>query len=160
MRARGQFHMGLRGRVVSRSDTKRSSHCWLLVEQLLSSVPRILPLAIYTTQQGLFGSRLASLSRSIIVNLFTTLTEVFAVLQVLDNCCRYRVPRQQLGMSNLGSLPADSEKCKKEACKIQACLTRTGFDMQRCQGEVDKLKECCKGVEHVSTHCSMVSDQT
>ncbi|SCU99134.1 LAFA_0G22188g1_1 [Lachancea sp. 'fantastica'] len=35
------------------------------------------------------------------------------------------------------------DPCKPQACAIQACLTKTGFDESKCTQVIDQLYECC-----------------
>ncbi len=46
-----------------------------------------------------------------------------------------------------------TEACRGWACRIQKCMKETMFDMNKCQWEIDKLKECCR--DHpTSLHCA------
>ncbi|CAN1143493.1 Cx9C motif-containing protein 4 [Linum perenne] len=49
------------------------------------------------------------------------------------------------------------EPCKKEACDIQACLSKNNFLPQRCQKVIENLQSCCEKCESKSTHCASVS---
>ncbi|KAK6945455.1 Mature-T-Cell Proliferation I type [Dillenia turbinata] len=49
------------------------------------------------------------------------------------------------------------EPCKKEACDIQACLTKNNFNSQRCRKVIELLQSCCESREYKSTHCGSVS---
>ncbi|KAF2555281.1 hypothetical protein F2Q68_00013131 [Brassica cretica] len=49
------------------------------------------------------------------------------------------------------------EPCKKEACDIQACLSKNNFLPQRCQGVIEKLQTCCEKCNNGSTHCGSVA---
>nr|CAD1842062.1 unnamed protein product [Ananas comosus var. bracteatus] len=49
------------------------------------------------------------------------------------------------------------EPCKKEACDIQACLTKNNFDPQRCLKVIELLQSCCEKCEYKSTHCASLS---
>ncbi|KAK2665590.1 hypothetical protein Ddye_004164 [Dipteronia dyeriana] len=49
------------------------------------------------------------------------------------------------------------EPCKKEACNIQACLTKNNFLPQRCQKVIELLQSCCEKCNYNSTHCASVS---
>ncbi len=42
--------------------------------------------------------------------------------------------------------------CKKEACAIQACLSKKNYNPDACTDEIEKLKRCCEGVQ-VSARC-------
>ncbi|XP_034701414.1 cx9C motif-containing protein 4 [Vitis riparia] len=50
------------------------------------------------------------------------------------------------------------EPCKKEACDIQACLSKNNFLPQKCRGVIELLQSCCEKCEYNSTHCGSVSD--
>ncbi|EEF33377.1 cx9C motif-containing protein 4 [Ricinus communis] len=49
------------------------------------------------------------------------------------------------------------EPCKKEACDIQACLSKNNFLPQRCLKVIENLQSCCEKCEYKSTHCGSVS---
>ncbi|KAI3720701.1 hypothetical protein L2E82_31693 [Cichorium intybus] len=49
------------------------------------------------------------------------------------------------------------EPCKKEACDIQACLSKNNFLPQRCIRVIQLLQSCCEQCENKSTHCGSVS---
>ncbi|XP_042497497.1 cx9C motif-containing protein 4 isoform X2 [Macadamia integrifolia] len=49
------------------------------------------------------------------------------------------------------------EPCKKEACDIQACLSKNNFMPQRCRKVIEQLQSCCEKCEYKSTHCASVS---
>ncbi|XP_009608017.1 uncharacterized protein [Nicotiana tomentosiformis] len=49
------------------------------------------------------------------------------------------------------------EPCKKQACDIQACLSKNNFLSQRCVKVIEALKYCCEQCEYKSTHCASVS---
>ncbi|XP_044489424.1 cx9C motif-containing protein 4 [Mangifera indica] len=49
------------------------------------------------------------------------------------------------------------EPCKKEACDIQACLTKNNFLPQRCQKVIELLQSCCEKCKNDSMHCASVS---
>ncbi|CAM8937592.1 unnamed protein product [Rhodiola kirilowii] len=49
------------------------------------------------------------------------------------------------------------EPCKKQACDIQACLTKNNFNSQRCRRVIELLQSCCEECEYKSTHCGSVS---
>ncbi|KMZ64891.1 Cox19 family protein (CHCH motif) [Zostera marina] len=49
------------------------------------------------------------------------------------------------------------EPCKKEACDIQACLTKNNFNSQRCLKVIELLQTCCEKLDYNSTHCASVS---
>ncbi|CAR30129.1 Cx9C motif-containing protein 4, mitochondrial [Lachancea thermotolerans] len=36
-----------------------------------------------------------------------------------------------------------TDPCKPQACAIQGCLTKTGFDESKCSHLIDSLYECC-----------------
>ena len=36
------------------------------------------------------------------------------------------------------------DPCLKNACKLQTCLERRGFDDQKCQNEMNFIRECCE----------------
>lgn len=38
-----------------------------------------------------------------------------------------------------------SDPCKKEACAIQNCLKRHGYDESKCSDLIDQLYACCQG---------------
>ena len=47
-----------------------------------------------------------------------------------------------------------TERCKKYACQIQACLSKNGADQTKCRWEVERLIQCCKKIDMQSVHCS------
>ncbi|KAG9444108.1 hypothetical protein H6P81_015448 [Aristolochia fimbriata] len=49
------------------------------------------------------------------------------------------------------------EPCKKEACDIQACLTKNNFNPQRCLKVIELLQSCCEKCQYNSTHCASLS---
>ncbi|KAL8160515.1 hypothetical protein V2J09_002052 [Rumex salicifolius] len=49
------------------------------------------------------------------------------------------------------------EPCKKNACDIQACLSKNNFNSQRCVHFIEKLQACCEQCKYNSTHCASVS---
>ncbi|KAF7803597.1 cx9C motif-containing protein 4 [Senna tora] len=49
------------------------------------------------------------------------------------------------------------EPCKKEACDIQACLSKNNFIAQRCLKVIEKLEACCEKCSYNSTHCGSLS---
>eukprot|EP00891_Asterochloris_glomerata_P007224 jgi/Astpho2/7224/Aster-x1424 len=49
------------------------------------------------------------------------------------------------------------DACKGEACAIQTCLANEGYNMSKCQKQVDVLKKCCKDHQFESTHCGFVA---
>ncbi|KAJ1265111.1 hypothetical protein BS78_08G053800 [Paspalum vaginatum] len=49
------------------------------------------------------------------------------------------------------------EPCKKEACDIQACLSKNMFDSRKCVRVIQLLQSCCEQCEYKSTHCGSVS---
>ncbi|KAF5733180.1 cx9C motif-containing protein 4 [Tripterygium wilfordii] len=49
------------------------------------------------------------------------------------------------------------EPCKKEACDIQACLTKNNFLSHKCLQVIEKLQSCCEKCNYNSTHCASVS---
>ncbi|XP_047958857.1 cx9C motif-containing protein 4 isoform X2 [Salvia hispanica] len=49
------------------------------------------------------------------------------------------------------------EPCKKEACNIQACLSKNNFLPQRCVKVIQQLQYCCEQCEYKSTHCASVA---
>ncbi|XP_059653552.1 uncharacterized protein LOC132300476 [Cornus florida] len=53
--------------------------------------------------------------------------------------------------------PPIKEPCKKEACDIQACLSKNNFLPQRCIKVIESLQSCCEKCENKSTHCASVS---
>ncbi|XP_050209280.1 uncharacterized protein LOC126659991 [Mercurialis annua] len=53
--------------------------------------------------------------------------------------------------------PPIKEPCKKEACDIQACLSKNNFLPQRCVKVIENLQSCCEKCENKSTHCGSVS---
>ena len=52
------------------------------------------------------------------------------------------------------------DACKSEACAIQDCLAKNGYDMNKCKDKVDKLKSCCSDNMMESVHCGMVDSRT
>ncbi|KAL4183405.1 hypothetical protein AMTRI_Chr11g154980 [Amborella trichopoda] len=51
----------------------------------------------------------------------------------------------------------DREPCHKEACDIQACLTKNNFNSQRCLKVIELLQTCCEKCKYSSTHCGSLS---
>ncbi|PIN13645.1 hypothetical protein CDL12_12000 [Handroanthus impetiginosus] len=49
------------------------------------------------------------------------------------------------------------EPCKKQACDIQACLSKNNFLPQKCVKVIQLLQYCCEQCEYKSTHCASVS---
>uniref|UniRef100_A0A453K7R6 Cx9C motif-containing protein 4 n=1 Tax=Aegilops tauschii subsp. strangulata TaxID=200361 RepID=A0A453K7R6_AEGTS len=49
------------------------------------------------------------------------------------------------------------EPCKKEACDIQACLSKNLFDSKKCLKVIQSLQSCCEQCEYKSTHCGSLS---
>ncbi|EXB29026.1 hypothetical protein L484_018443 [Morus notabilis] len=49
------------------------------------------------------------------------------------------------------------EPCKKEACDIQACLSKNNFLPQKCVTVIEKLQFCCEKCNYDSTHCASVA---
>ncbi|XP_015865756.1 uncharacterized protein LOC107403392 [Ziziphus jujuba] len=49
------------------------------------------------------------------------------------------------------------EPCKKEACDIQACLSKNNFLPKRCLKVIESLQSCCEKCNYNSTHCASVS---
>ncbi|CAN6353087.1 unnamed protein product, partial [Urochloa humidicola] len=49
------------------------------------------------------------------------------------------------------------EPCKKEACDIQACLSKNMFDSRKCVRVIQLLRSCCEQCEYKSTHCGSLS---
>ncbi|XP_018502409.2 cx9C motif-containing protein 4-like [Pyrus x bretschneideri] len=49
------------------------------------------------------------------------------------------------------------EPCKKEACNIQACLSKKNFLPQKCWKVIEQLQACCEKCTYNSTHCASVS---
>ncbi|XP_054800328.1 uncharacterized protein LOC129304630 [Prosopis cineraria] len=49
------------------------------------------------------------------------------------------------------------EPCKKQACDIQACLSKNNFIPQRCLQVIEKLESCCEKCNYKSTHCGSLS---
>ena len=52
------------------------------------------------------------------------------------------------------SSPDDA--CKKEACAIQACLSKKNYNPDACTQEIENLKRCCEGVQ-VNATCLLLS---
>lgn len=52
-----------------------------------------------------------------------------------------------------GTPDRDREACKSEACNIQDCLSKNGYDVSRCQGAIKDLQKCCERFQGVSIHC-------
>ncbi|KAG4378231.1 hypothetical protein GLYMA_17G000900v4 [Glycine max] len=57
---------------------------------------------------------------------------------------------------------ASKEPCKKEACDIQACLSKNNFLPQnihtaRCLKVIELLDSCCAKCDYNSTHCASLS---
>ncbi|KAL5704167.1 hypothetical protein ACHQM5_022633 [Ranunculus cassubicifolius] len=57
----------------------------------------------------------------------------------------------------MGKTAEIKEPCKKEACDIQACLSKNNFNSQRCQRVIELLQSCCEQCKYNSTHCASVS---
>ncbi|XP_062083865.1 uncharacterized protein LOC133790284 [Humulus lupulus] len=49
------------------------------------------------------------------------------------------------------------EPCKKEACDIQACLSKNNFLSHKCVTVIQKLQSCCEKCNNNSTHCASVA---
>ncbi|CAB4298302.1 unnamed protein product [Prunus armeniaca] len=49
------------------------------------------------------------------------------------------------------------EPCKKEACYIQACLSKNNFLPQKCITVIELLQSCCEKHNYNSTHCASLS---
>ncbi|KAG2623347.1 hypothetical protein PVAP13_3KG055200 [Panicum virgatum] len=49
------------------------------------------------------------------------------------------------------------EPCKKEACDIQACLSKNMFHSRKCVRVIQLLQSCCEQCEYKSTHCGSLS---
>ncbi|XP_024637245.1 cx9C motif-containing protein 4 [Medicago truncatula] len=49
------------------------------------------------------------------------------------------------------------EPCKKEACNIQACLSKNNFLPQKCLKVIELLDSCCSRCDYNSTHCASLS---
>ncbi|KAK3833663.1 MAG: p8 MTCP-1 [Linnemannia gamsii] len=49
------------------------------------------------------------------------------------------MPADQNNSSNTGSQP-----CHKQACAIQACLTKNNYQESRCQNVIEQLQKCCQ----------------
>ncbi|CAK9318128.1 unnamed protein product [Citrullus colocynthis] len=54
--------------------------------------------------------------------------------------------------------PPSKEPCKKEACDIQACLSKNNFLPHKCVRVIQLLQCCCENCDYKSTHCASVSD--
>ncbi|KAG4929112.1 hypothetical protein AAZX31_17G000900 [Glycine max] len=52
---------------------------------------------------------------------------------------------------------ASKEPCKKEACDIQACLSKNNFLPQKCLKVIELLDSCCAKCDYNSTHCASLS---
>jgi hypothetical protein len=39
---------------------------------------------------------------------------------------------------------SERDACKTEACSIQTCMSKNGYDISQCQHQIDKLQQCCK----------------
>lgn len=50
-----------------------------------------------------------------------------------------------------------TEPCKKQACDIQACLSKNNFNPQRCVDVILKLQKCCQMCNYDSTQCASLS---
>ncbi|BDA51219.1 probable cx9C motif-containing protein 4, mitochondrial [Coccomyxa sp. Obi] len=46
------------------------------------------------------------------------------------------------------------DACKKEACAIQACLSKKNYNPDACTHQIENLKRCCEGVQGNSIHCA------
>ncbi|CAO2834779.1 uncharacterized protein LOC130809874 [Amaranthus tricolor] len=51
----------------------------------------------------------------------------------------------------------NKEPCKKQACDIQACLSKNNFNPQKCIHVIQKLQNCCELCNYDSTHCASLS---
>ncbi|KAM1023745.1 hypothetical protein ACFX13_045300 [Malus domestica] len=49
------------------------------------------------------------------------------------------------------------EPCKKEACYIQACLSKNNFLPEKCLKFIEQLQACCEKCNYNSKHCASVS---
>ncbi|CAN6339877.1 unnamed protein product, partial [Urochloa humidicola] len=56
-----------------------------------------------------------------------------------------------------GMAQPSKEPCKKEACDIQACLSKNMFDSRKCVRVIQLLQSCCEQCEYKSTHCGSLS---
>ncbi|XP_057465280.1 uncharacterized protein LOC130755001 [Actinidia eriantha] len=53
--------------------------------------------------------------------------------------------------------PQSKEPCKKNACDIQACLSKNNFDSRKCLKVIELLQSCCEQCKYNSTHCASLS---
>ncbi|PSS02891.1 Cx9C motif-containing protein [Actinidia chinensis var. chinensis] len=53
--------------------------------------------------------------------------------------------------------PQSKEPCKKNACDIQACLSKNNFDSRKCLKVIELLQSCCEQCNYNSTHCASLS---
>ncbi|KAH7277684.1 hypothetical protein KP509_38G002100 [Ceratopteris richardii] len=54
-------------------------------------------------------------------------------------------------------MPKSKEPCYQEACKIQACLKKNNFILERCFAVIEALQTCCKNCNSKSTHCASLA---
>ncbi len=43
--------------------------------------------------------------------------------------------------------------CQREACQIQACLEKNGYDSARCEKEIELMRRCCQRIHYKSFIC-------
>ena len=43
-----------------------------------------------------------------------------------------------------GQKGSEKDACKTEACSIQTCLSKNGYNVSQCSHQVDRLKKCCE----------------
>ncbi|CAG8663947.1 8504_t:CDS:1, partial [Ambispora gerdemannii] len=51
------------------------------------------------------------------------------------------------------------DKCHKEACEIQTCLSQHNYNEQKCEDVINKFRECCYKLSEIggqSVSCSGV----
>ncbi|PRQ19764.1 putative cysteine alpha-hairpin motif superfamily, mature-T-Cell Proliferation I type [Rosa chinensis] len=60
-------------------------------------------------------------------------------------------------MGKQQSKEKEMEPCKKEACLIQACLSKNDFLPHKCLKVIEMLQSCCEKCNYDSTHCASLS---
>lgn len=48
--------------------------------------------------------------------------------------------------------------CYKHTCRIQKCLSESGYDSNACSKQIEALKRCCQLYGHKSIHCAFHSE--
>ena len=73
---------------------------------------------------------------------------------------RFWILRQSLiashskqAMPVAGQKGSEKDACKTEACSIQTCLSKNGYNVSQCSHQVDRLKKCCEKHQARSLGC-------